>query len=350
MPALGSEMLKDCSVPRSTPLFYMSRDIFQLERNLSLISNPSGLLGSPKIKGDHQMSVPIPSYFAIIPANVRYCKELEPSAKLLYGEITALTHKEGYCWASDQYFADLYQVNISTIQRWIKSLKEHQFIIVDSQKVGMLTTRKLWLCGEIKKSFTNTQKCVLEPSKMRTRIRKNEGQIVNTNIKEKETPIVPKRDLPSSSTSRKRIPEEKKEMAPRVLISDSQHEALLRKANQDQALVQSWYEKLSDWKLGKAIFGGANDFKSITNWVIDAVKEAPKSQSEMKEEYIEKNRALAKKIQKKYPHKTDIIIGESYIEFDRGPMLRPHIKFSDNGFEEQVFKNLRAMNILPEEL
>ena len=68
------------------------------------------------------------NYYAIIPANVRYDENLTPNAKLLYGEITALCNEKGYCWAGDNYFADLYGVTKSTIQRWLNSLERNKHI------------------------------------------------------------------------------------------------------------------------------------------------------------------------------------------------------------------------------
>ena len=65
-----------------------------------------------------------PTYYAIIPANVRYDENIPLGAKLMYGEITALSNKEGYCWASNNYFAALYKVHPNTIQNWITALKE----------------------------------------------------------------------------------------------------------------------------------------------------------------------------------------------------------------------------------
>ena len=70
-----------------------------------------------------------PSYYAIIPAKVRYAKELTPNAKLLYAEITALAQKDGSCWASNKYFSDLYNVSTVTISRWVSSLVDNKFII-----------------------------------------------------------------------------------------------------------------------------------------------------------------------------------------------------------------------------
>lgn len=69
-----------------------------------------------------------PSYYAIIPANVRYDKRLTDKAKLLYGEITCLSNKTGECWASNQYFADLYGVSKQTISNTISLLIKYGYI------------------------------------------------------------------------------------------------------------------------------------------------------------------------------------------------------------------------------
>jgi hypothetical protein len=75
-----------------------------------------------------------PNYYAIIPAIVRYDKRLKPSAKLLYGEITSLTQRDGFCWADNSYFAELYGVDTSTISRWISQLSSYDYIEVELLK------------------------------------------------------------------------------------------------------------------------------------------------------------------------------------------------------------------------
>ncbi|WP_334427191.1 MULTISPECIES: conserved phage C-terminal domain-containing protein [unclassified Levilactobacillus] len=72
--------------------------------------------------------VEAPNYYAIIPANVRYDKNLPGKAILLYGEITALCNQKGFCWASDDYFAKLYGVTKMSIQNWLKSLEKGGYI------------------------------------------------------------------------------------------------------------------------------------------------------------------------------------------------------------------------------
>jgi DNA-binding transcriptional ArsR family regulator len=69
-------------------------------------------------------------YYAIIPASVRYDVRLTPNAKLLYGEITALSNEKGYCWASNDYFAGLYEVSKTSISKWVSALRDAGHITI----------------------------------------------------------------------------------------------------------------------------------------------------------------------------------------------------------------------------
>jgi hypothetical protein len=77
-----------------------------------------------------------PSYYAVIPANVRYDKNLSANAKLLYGEITALCNKAGHCWAGNRYFADLYGTVPRTVRRWIGELETGGYITIEYKYVS----------------------------------------------------------------------------------------------------------------------------------------------------------------------------------------------------------------------
>ena len=74
-----------------------------------------------------------PSYYAIIPSDVRYA-EIKANAKLLYGELTALSNKYGYCFATNNYFAQLYGVGKNTISLWVSELKKHNFITIEIKR------------------------------------------------------------------------------------------------------------------------------------------------------------------------------------------------------------------------
>ena len=89
------------------------------------------------------------SYYAIIPANVRYDENLPPNAKLLYGEITALCNSEGYCWASNKYFAEMYGVSPITISRWVNLLASKGYIesqIIYKEGTKEIDKRYIQIC------------------------------------------------------------------------------------------------------------------------------------------------------------------------------------------------------------
>ena len=92
-----------------------------------------------------------PGYYAVIPASVRYDDSIPANAKLLYGEISALIGEEGFCYASNSYFADLYKVSERTITGLVSKLKDAGHIIIDLERddTGQITARKLFLTSSI---------------------------------------------------------------------------------------------------------------------------------------------------------------------------------------------------------
>ena len=120
-----------------------------------------------------------PNYYAIIPAEIRYDKDLSDKAKLLYGEISALSNRTGECWASNKYFADLYGITTIHISRIINELKEKKYIDVEL----MYKTHTRQIEKRIIKLNDAPIKEMLIP------INKNVNTPINKNVKENNTSI-----------------------------------------------------------------------------------------------------------------------------------------------------------------
>lgn len=88
-----------------------------------------------------------PGYYAVIPADVRYDDGIPPNAKLLYGEISALIGKDGFCYASNAYFMKLYGFSDPTISRLISQLEKAGYIRREMERdnSGQVKRRKLFL-------------------------------------------------------------------------------------------------------------------------------------------------------------------------------------------------------------
>jgi hypothetical protein len=87
-----------------------------------------------------------PSFYAVLPAYVRYEKRLKPAERLLFAEISALTNKFGYCTASNGYFADLYETRKETVSKWISHLSELGFLRLEMVYEGkQIKGRKIWI-------------------------------------------------------------------------------------------------------------------------------------------------------------------------------------------------------------
>ena len=129
------------------------------------------------------------NYYSIIPANVRYDEILSDRAKLLYGEISALSNKEGYCWATNAHFAELFKVSKKSISRNIQELVDRGYIIskiLYEDKV--VTERRLYINSYYGEILTPMDKTVHTPmdktvhTPMDKTVQCNNTSINNTSI------------------------------------------------------------------------------------------------------------------------------------------------------------------------
>lgn len=88
-----------------------------------------------------------PNYYSVIPAHIRYDDELKPMEIIMYGEITALANKYGFAYASNSYFAELYNVHKKTVSNWINHLKEKGYIwtVVTRNEDMSIKDRKIYI-------------------------------------------------------------------------------------------------------------------------------------------------------------------------------------------------------------
>lgn len=108
-----------------------------------------------------------PSYYSILTADVRYDKRLKPNEKLLFSEITALSNKRGYCNASNNYFAQLYDVTTVTASNWVNHLKDRGYIDVEMIYDGkQIKERRIFVnSNPIKENFNTPKEKVADPIK-----------------------------------------------------------------------------------------------------------------------------------------------------------------------------------------
>ena len=87
----------------------------------------------------------IMGYYITIPTEIRKDNRLRANEKILYGEILALSNKQGYCTAINEDLAELYGVTTRIISLWISNLVEHGYLHREMVREGNKPMqRRLW--------------------------------------------------------------------------------------------------------------------------------------------------------------------------------------------------------------
>ena len=131
------------------------------------------------------------NFDVVIPTFILLNRNLEPNAKVLYAFIKGLTRAHGYCFATNGYLAKLMESDESSVKRWISSLKEQEFIEIETVKDGIYWHRHIYLALDLKKCLRRLN-FELPPVQKRAGDSSEMSHIIEKKIKEeKETSTPP---------------------------------------------------------------------------------------------------------------------------------------------------------------
>ena len=158
-----------------------------------------------------------PGYYGILPANVRYDKNLKPMEKIMYSELTALCNKNGYCNATNSYFAELYEVSKNTVSLWINDLEKAGYIKIKLiYEVGTknIKERKIYIADPITKNNDTYHEKEVDP------ITKNNDTPITKNREDNNTSINNTRLIITNNNNLKNIIENQ-EQKEKVVINSN---------------------------------------------------------------------------------------------------------------------------------
>lgn len=130
-----------------------------------------------------------PAFWAVLPAAVRYDEELPPNAKLLYAEISSLTDRRGYCYASNEYFTRVFSLSERTIQNLLNALKRGGYIRISDGSGG--SGRRKIFAGLNPLLDNPAENCGVTPQKFAPNPAENCTQTSIENKKENNPPKAP---------------------------------------------------------------------------------------------------------------------------------------------------------------
>lgn len=115
--------------------------------------------------------------------------------------ISSLTAEKGYCYASNDYLAELFDTNVFTISRKIKILEEKKYIEIEYDKKGCLVTSRKIRLTKIATTIDEKRNRTIDEKRKENII--NNINITNNNIKEEN---IKEEKPPKEEKIKKEIP------------------------------------------------------------------------------------------------------------------------------------------------
>lgn len=213
-------------------------------------------------------------YFAVIPATVLFNNELKPNEKLLYALITALSNKEGYCYASNKYLGEKLNVDPQTVSRWIGNLRKYNYLVIDiiRNEKQEIIQRKIYP-NDVPYLLNNRYPYIL-----------NNQEGIDEKVKENN---INYNNINTHTVSKEKFNEN-------VFLYDYEYKKLLEEYGENK--TKKCIEELSLYKKSKGV-EYESDYATIKRWVIIRVEEL----EARKDKKITKNKSFNNYEQREYP-------------------------------------------------
>lgn len=294
------------------------------------------------------------SYYTTVPSEIIYDTTISIGALKTYLIISGFFKKSGYCFASDQWIADVLQTKKRVVQDYLNELEQKSYIIRESFNEGFKKRRKIWKPSAYKKTKSKNV-CEIAPQCYIDVAPQCYSEIAapcysnNNNISTNYTPPTPSSFAnahsegefpqggeacvqPKPNTKIKTIVQEEYiERKEHVKTTKKQHETMLEairgdeffkryNANPEQ-ILDKCYQILSEWKINKPDKKKWGKFDHLAinggnGWVLRAVKETMAKDKKFETfapsvDLVENHRQRAKKLMALNPKSYQI--GETYI-------------------------------------
>jgi len=149
-----------------------------------------------------------PGYYSILTAEIRYSKEINFFEKVLYADITSLANKNGYCSATNGYFAEIFEKSKKTISRAISKFQKLGFlkvIFLKNETTNEIIERRLYLLTKVSIPIDENVHTPIDKN-VHTPIDENVHTPIDENVQENNT-------RKNITRERKNIQKEKKEFS-----------------------------------------------------------------------------------------------------------------------------------------
>lgn len=127
----------------------------------------------------------------VFPTSILGDNNLTPLERLLLICILSLCKKYGYCWATNEFFSDSFNVSKQTISKSISSLSNHGYIVLKYDKKEKNNSKRKIIISEVfKKRITDIQENLntsnqenFKQYNKNNNIRKNIGSVIEYDSK-----------------------------------------------------------------------------------------------------------------------------------------------------------------------